>query len=478
MSEVGQVRIAVLGAGPGGYVAALRAAKRGAQVTLIEKDLVGGVCLNRGCIPTKTLLASVEAYVHAKSGDEYGFSVTGEVRPDFVRMMQRKQEVVSRLREGIETLLKKAKVKLVRGYGRLLPLDAGQGSSGGSATFRIAVDTAEGSEVIEADKVILATGSEPVYLPIFDFSHPSILTSTEALELTQIPQSLVIVGAGVIGCEFASLFADLGTQVTMVEMMSQMLPTEDKRVAKQLQTVFRKRGISVLLETKVERVVEYASDHVVLELSDGSQLAAEKVLVSVGRKPNSRGIGLEELGVEVDPRGFVVVNDYLETSVPGIYAIGDLNGGLMLAHVASHEGMVAADNCLGSNRTRDLRSTPSCVYCRPEVASVGLNADQAAQEGYDVATGTFRFGALGKALALGEETGYVQIVADKATDRVLGAVMMGPHVTDLVHEVAVAVHCGLTVRQLGETIHGHPTLAEAVMEALHDVHGESVHVAS
>ena len=475
MSEANPVRVAVLGAGPGGYVAALRAAKRGAQVTLIEKDLVGGVCLNRGCIPTKTLLASVEAFVLAKAGDEFGFVVTGDVRPDISRMRQRKEQVVSRLREGIETLLKKAKVRLVHGNGRLLPATGPE--SPATPRFSLEVETAQGREVIEADKVILATGSEPVLLPIFDFSHPSILTSTEALELTEIPQTLVIVGAGVIGCEFASLFSDLGSQVTMVEMMPQMLPTEDKRVAKQLQTIFRKRGISVLLETRVERVIEYASDHVVLELSSGSQLAAEKVLVSVGRKPNSYGIGLEELGVEVDSRGFITVNDYLETTVPGIYAVGDVNGGLMLAHVASHEGMVAADNCLGASRARDLRSTPSCVYSRPEVASVGLNADQASEAGYEVITGTFRFGALGKALALGEDTGYVQIVADKATDRVLGAVMMGPHVTDLVHEVAVAVHCGLTVRQLGETIHGHPTLAEAVMEALHDAHGESVHVA-
>lgn len=465
------VRLVVLGAGPGGYVAALRAAQRGAAVALVEKDQVGGTCLNRGCIPTKALLASAEALVHARSGAEFGFQVSGEIVPDLSRMMERKEEIVARLRAGIEMLLKKAGVQVVRGSGRLLPPAEG-------AVHRVAVETESGPVVLEADRVILATGSEPAFLPMFDFGHPAILTSTEALQLAEIPQSLLIVGAGVIGCEFASLFADLGTQVTMVEMMAQMLPTEDKRVAKQLQSAFAKRGIQVRLKTSVESIVEYRKDGVVARLSDGELVAAEKVLVSVGRLPNTRDIGLEEVGVETNERGYILVDEYLETSVPGIYAVGDVNGGLMLAHVASYEGLVAVENCLGRRCACDLRSTPSCVYCRPEVASVGLNADRAAEAGYEVATGTFRFGALGKALAVGEELGYVQLVAEKRTDRVLGAVMMGPHVTDLVHEVAVAVQNELTVEQLGATIHGHPTLSEAVMEAAHDVHKESVHIAS
>jgi len=267
----------------------------------------------------------------------------------------------------------------------------------------------------------------------------------------------------------------------MVEMMPQMLPLEDNRLAKQFQGVYRKRGIQVLLKTKVERIVEYASDHVVAELSDGSQVTAEKVLVSVGRRPNSAGIGLEEVGVAVDSRGFIVVDEHLETNVPGIFAIGDVNGGIMLAHVASHEAFVAVDNCLAARpedrRSRDLRSTPSCTYSHPEVASVGLNEQQAAEAGHRPVTGTYRFPGLGKAIAIGEEVGYVQLIADEDTDVVLGASMMGPHVTDVIHEVAVAVQNGLTVSQLGETIHAHPTLAEAVMEAAHDVHGESVHVA-
>lgn len=467
-------KIVVLGSGPGGYVAALRAARHGAAVTLVERDLVGGTCLNRGCIPTKALLASSEALAKARAGKEFGFEVTGEVRPDFAGMMARKDRVVSQIRDSVEVLLKKAKVQLVRGTGRLAPGD-------GAAAYTVLVDSDGGTLAIAADKVVIATGSEPARLPMFDFDHPAILTSTSALQLEKIPASLLIVGAGAIGCEFASFFAELGTQLTMVEMMAQMLPLEDNRLAKQFQGVYRKRGIQVLLKTKVESILEYAADHVVAKLSDGSEVTAEKVLVSVGRKPNTAGLGLETVGVETDGRGFVTVDEYLETTAPGIYAVGDVNGGIMLAHVASHEAFVAVDNCLATRledrRMRDLRSTPSCTYSHPEVASVGLSEEQALAKGHQPVTGTYRFPALGKAVAIGEDVGYVQLLADKETDILLGASMMGPHVTDIIHEIAIAVQNGLTVSQVGSTIHAHPTIAEAVMEAAHDVHGESVHVA-
>jgi dihydrolipoamide dehydrogenase len=458
-------RIVVLGSGPGGYVAALRAARHGAAVTLVEKGLIGGTCLNRGCIPTKALLASAEALARARSGVEYGFSVSGEVRPDLARMMERKNGVVTRIRESVEVLLKKAKVEVILGTGHLAPGN------------HVLVDTDAGMSALEADRIIIATGSEPALPPMFDFSHPAILTSTAALELDRIPESMLIVGAGAIGCEFASFFAELGTQITMVEMMPQMLPLEDERLAKQFQGVYRKRGIQVLLKTKVETIAQYANDHVLAKLSDGSEIRAEKVLVSVGRKPNSSDLGLETVGVQTDGRGYILVDEYLETTAPDIYAIGDVNGGQMLAHVASHEALVAADNCLGVRRARDLRSTPSCTYSHPEVASVGLNEKQALERGYQPVTGTYRFPALGKAIAMGEDVGYVRLIADKETDLILGASMMGPHVTDVIHEVALAIQNGLTVNQLGDTIHAHPTIAEAVMEAAHDVHGESVHVA-
>ncbi len=457
-------RIVILGAGPGGYVAALRAARLGAAVTLVEKGLVGGTCLNRGCIPTKALLASAEALARARSGEEYGFAVAGPVHPDIERMMQRKDRIVEQLRAGVETLLKRAGVSLVRGTARL----SGPGA--------VAVDTGTSTLSMEADKIVIATGSEPARLPGFDFGHRCILTSTGALELHEIPDSLLIVGAGVIGAEFASFFAELGTAVTMVEMMPQMLPQEGRRLAKQFQGLYRKRGIQVLLNTKVDAVTEYAEGHATARLSDGQELTVSKILISVGRQPNTSGIGLEAAGVETDGRGYVVVDEYLETTAPGIYAIGDVNGGLLLAHVASYEAGVAVENCLGGRRARDLRVVPSCTYSFPEVASVGLSEDQAREKGYEPVTGTYRFAALGKALAMGEEVGYVQLVADKDSDLLLGASMMGPHVTDVIHEVAVAVQNGLSVRQLGNTIHAHPTIAEAVMEAAHDVHAESVHV--
>jgi dihydrolipoamide dehydrogenase len=460
-----RVRIIIIGGGPGGYVAALRAAQRGAEVTLVEKGLLGGTCLNRGCIPTKALLASAQALRTARSGAEFGFSTAGPVEPDFPRMMQRKTEIVAKLRDGVHLLCKRAHVKLVEGRGRI------------AAPGRVDVETVDGTVTLEADKVIVATGSEPAEPPFFDFTQPTVLTSTSALELTSIPASLLIVGAGAIGCEFAGVFSELGTDITIVEMMPQMLPLEYRRLAKQFEGVYKKLGIKVKLSTKVESIAEYRPDSLTAILTGGEQVTAERMLVSIGRRPNTEDIGLETVGVEVDARGYIVVNEKLETTAPGFYAIGDANGGILLAHVASHEGLVAVENCMGGSRERELDLVPSATYTMPEVASIGLTEDQALEQGHRPVTGTFRFGLLGKAMALGETVGYIQIVADHDTDLVLGANMMGQHVTDLIHEVALAMRHGITARQLGDTIHAHPTMAEAVMEAAHDVHGESVHVA-
>lgn len=463
MSEA--TRIVIIGGGPGGYVAGIRAAQRGADVTVIEQDLIGGTCLNRGCIPTKAILGSVEALHKARSGDEFGFSVGGAIEPDFARIMERKNEISKKLRDGIIALFKRGKVKRIEGRGRIV------------SPGKVEVETGDGVESVEADKIIIATGSEPAELPFFDFSQPTVLNSTDALEMEEIPESLLIIGAGVIGCEFASIFSELDTDITMVEMMPQMLPLEDKRLAKQFQSIFRKKGINVMLKSKVESVADYGPDSITVNLEGGEQVTAEKMLVSIGRRPNTQDLGLENVDVEMDERGYVKVNDRLETSAEDIYAIGDVNGGILLAHVASAEGLVAVENCLGAKEERNLNVVPSCIYTMPEIASVGLNEDQAREEGYEPVTGTFRLGASGKAMAIGEDVGFIQIVADDKTDKVLGANMMGPHVTDLIHEIAVAVRNGLTVKDVGDTIHAHPTVGEAVMEACHDVHGESVHVA-
>jgi len=298
------------------------------------------------------------------------------------------------------------------------------------------------------------------------------------LELEEIPSSLLIVGAGAIGSEFLSIFMGLGTKVTMVEMMPQILPAEDPRIAKQLQGAFRKAGAEVLVKTKVERVVDYGERSITVELTGGAQVTADKLLVSIGRRPNSDDLGLEAAGVEVDARGFVKVDSQLRTTAAGVYAVGDITGGMLLAHVAYYEGVLAAENCLGGSRERDLRLVPRCVYSIPELAAIGLSEGQAREEGFDPVTGAFRLAALGKALTLGESQGFVQLVVDRRTDKILGANMMGAHMTDVIHEVAVAMAAGITCRDLAHVIHAHPTIAEAVMEAAAEAHGESVHVAS
>ena len=458
-------RIVIVGGGPGGYVAALRAAQLGADVTVVEKDLLGGTCLNRGCIPTKTLIASAQALASARQGDEYGFRLSGEVVPDWMAMQARKDRVVARLRDGIHLLFKKGGVKLVTGCGSLVRPNL------------VRVQAEDGVREVEADAVILATGSEPARPPFLDFSEACVVDSTRLLESTTVPASLLVLGGGPIGCEFATLFAELGAKVTLVELLPHVLPQEDVRLARQFQSLLRKRGIEVRVGARIDRVLRYDPDQVTVLLDAGDNLRAEKILVAVGRSPNTSALGLELLGVACDKRGYILVNERMETSVPGLYAVGDVTGGPLLAHVATHEGEVAAENCLGAGRERNLRVVPLCVYAAPEIARVGLTEAEARDAGFSPITGTFRFGALGKALALGEEQGYVQVVADEQSDILLGAAMMGPHVTDVIHEVAVALEAGFTARRLGDVIHAHPTIAEAVMEAARDVHGESVHVA-
>ena len=461
------LRLIVIGGGPGGYTAALRAAQLGAEVTLVEKGQIGGTCLNRGCIPTKALLSSVEALGKARSGGDFGFTGAEGAVPDFSRMQERKNDIVSRLRDGVSLLLRKRNVTVAAGSAHL----TGPGS--------VEVASQDGRLILEADRVILATGAEPAMPPFFDFSHHAVVTSTELLELEEIPSSLLIVGAGAIGSEFLSIFTGLGTKVTMVEMMPQILPVEDPRVAKQLQGAFRKAGAEVLVKTKVERVVDYGERRsITVELTGGTRVTAEKLLVSIGRRPNSDDLGLEAAGVEVDARGFVKVDGQLRTTAPGVFAVGDITGGMLLAHVAYYDGVLAAENSLGGSRERDLRLVPRCVYSIPELAAVGLSEEQAREEGFDPITGTFRLAALGKALALGESQGFVQLVVDRLTDTILGANMMGAHMTDVIHEVAVAMAAGITCRDLAHVIHAHPTIAEAVMEAAAEAHGESVHVAS
>ncbi|GKZ03814.1 dihydrolipoyl dehydrogenase [Paraclostridium bifermentans] len=458
------MKVAVIGGGPGGYVAAIKAAMLGAEVTVIEKRKVGGTCLNVGCIPTKALLASSSLISSIKEAKDFGIHINGEVESNFNDIMNRKNKVVSQLISGIEFLFEKRGIKLVNGFGKLVD------------TNKIEVNKEDGSkELVEADKIILANGSQPVILPMFPYDGDKIITSDEALNLKDVPKSLLIVGGGVIGCEFGQFFRALGTEVTIVEMFDQLLPLEDKDVAKQLQRQFKKDKIKVMTGVKIEKC-EIVDNEVVATLSNGKEVKAEKALLSIGRKPYLDNSGIEDIGIELE-RGKVIVNENLETNVKGIYAIGDIINTPFLAHVASKEGLVAAQNAVcGNSKTVNYAAVPRCVYTEPEVAGVGKTEKELQENGIEYNTGQFDFRALGKAQAIGHFQGFIKILADK-NDKIIGASIVGPHATDLLTELSLAVHLGLTVEEVGDVIHAHPTLSEGIMEALHDVHGECVHAA-
>lgn len=457
------MRLAIIGAGPGGYVAAIRAAQLGAQVTVIEDTDVGGTCLNRGCIPTKALLASAEALLKAKELEDFGIELKGEVLPNLQKIMQRKEKVVGTLVKGIRGLFKSWGINLIEGKGMLLSPE------------RIEIEKKDGSiDVIEADRIIIATGSRPAQLPRFPIDGTHVLSSDDALSLTSIPKSMVIIGAGVIGCEFACIFSALGTQITMVEMMPRAVSTEDIEISELLERELKKKKIKLLTNIGVEKV-EGRADGVHITLQGGSELVAEKVLVSIGRALNSEGIGLEACGIKKGPRGEILVNEKMETNISGIYAIGDVTGGILLAHVASAEGLVAAANACGHEAKMDYSVVPAAIFTSPEIASVGIRQQQAEEKGIEINIGRFQFRGLGKAHAMGEISGFIKIIADADTDKVIGAHIIGPHASDLIHEIALAMKAGIKSRDIAHTIHAHPTLAEGIMEAAEDVHGMAIH---
>ncbi len=458
------MRLTIIGAGPGGYVAALRAAQLGAQVTVIEKEEVGGTCLNWGCIPTKTLIASLEILQKARNSAEYGIEVSGSVVPNLTKIMERKNRVVATQVKGIRSLFKSWGIALVEGKGTIL------------SPQRTAVEKADASsDTIESDRIIIATGSKPANLPAFPFDGQNILSSDDAVGLSVIPKSLIIIGAGVIGCEFACIFRELGTEVTMLELLPRAVSTEDPEMSDILERELKKKKINLFTGVTVQRV-EKQPDGVHAYLKEGREFVAEKLLVSIGRTFNTEGVGLEAVGVARGKRGEIVVDERMETNIKGIYAIGDVVGGLLLAHVASKEGIVAAYNACGVEKKIDYSVVPAGIFTSPEIGSVGLREHQASEKGVEIKTGHFPFRALGKAHAIGQIAGMVKIVADAHTDRVLGVHIIGPHATDLVHEGALAMKAGLTVREVANMIHSHPTLSEGLMEAAEDLHGEAIHV--
>jgi dihydrolipoamide dehydrogenase len=454
--------VVIIGAGPGGYVAALRAAQRGAAVCLVEKDTVGGTCLNRGCIPSKALIHSAGLWKRAREGAAFGVTAA-DWAFDWAMAQARKSQIVGTQVKGVQTLLSAAKVTVKRGTGRVVDART------------ITVMSNGGTETVSAKAIILATGSEPRGVPGIAFDNECVLSSTEALQMAVLPKTFLIVGGGVIGMEFASMLSSLGTTVTVVEMLAQVLPMEDPMLVRVLQGALQKQGVTFHVNTKVEKV-ERTTTGVRVEISGGAAVEAERVLVATGRSLNSASLGLDAVGVEVE-RGAVRVNERMETSVPGIYAIGDVTGESLLAHAASMQGLVAAANATGGSATMDYSAVPNCVYTDPEIASVGLSEAKAKEKGMAVKVGRFAFAALGKAMCIGETQGMVKVIVDAQSDVVLGVGIVGPHATDLIAEGVLAVRHGLTAAQLGEALHAHPTLAEAVGEAVHDAHGHAIHKA-
>ncbi len=463
--------IAILGAGPGGYVAAIRAAQLGARVTVVERHALGGVCLNWGCIPSKALLSVVELGDKLKKAEELGLVLPGPARYDPARMVARKNKVVAGLVKGIATLFKAWHIEVAEGRGELLDART------------LAVTAADGStRRVEADAVIIATGSSWPQLAEFPVDGKQIITSKQALDLDTVPQRMVILGGGVEGCECATLFSGLGTQVTLVELLPRVLPLEDEDVSAAVARELKKRGVEVKTGTTI-KAVERRPEGMAARLSDGTSVETDQLLVSIGRGFHSQGIGLERVGVALGRRGEIVVNDRMETNVPGLYAIGDVVGRAMLAHVASAQGKVAVDNIMGRDSRINYDVIPAGIFTLPEVGRVGLTEQQARERaqaaGRDpekaVRVGRFRHVALGKAQAIGETAGFFKLIADHESERILGAHIVGAHAADLVHEAALAMEMGATVEQLARMIHAHPTLAEGLMEAAEDAEGLAIH---
>jgi len=459
------VKLAILGSGPGGYVAAIRAAQLGAQVSIIEDGDVGGTCLNWGCIPTKAIIASTDLFAKVRNLDDFGIELKGTIVPNLSRIIDRKNKVITTLTKGIKGLFKSWGIVLKHGRGVLL------------SPREIAVTLKDGScETIVADRIIIATGSRPSDIPTLPFDGRHVISSKEALEIRDIPKSLLIVGAGVIGCEFACIFCELGSEVTIVEALSNAVSTEDRDISGILEKELKKRKIKLITRTTVEKT-GIQEDGVHALLSDGKEVVAEKVLVSVGRRLNSDGIGAEQVGISTGSKGEILVNERMETNIPGIYAIGDITGRMLLAHKASAEGIVAAENIMDIPCAMDYSVIPAAIFTSPEIASVGLREQHAEEQGIAFRKGVFPFRALGKAHAMGEISGMIKILSDASTDRIIGAHIIGPHASDLIHEAAVAMKAGLPAKGLAETIHAHPTLSEGMMEAAGDTHGQAIHLA-
>jgi len=460
--------LVVIGSGPGGYVAAIRASQLGMSVACVEAEKLGGVCLNIGCIPTKAMLTSALLVNEMKDAGKHGIHAM-EVTFDLGPAQERSRAVADQMTKGVGFLFKKNKVTHLTGYGRL------QGKG------KVEVEAADGKKtVLEASHVIVATGSRPRDLPVLKIDEDRVWSSTGALMQKKAPGSLLIVGAGAIGMEFADIYASYGTKVTIVEALDRILPLEDAEISKLMERTYKKRGIDIHTSARLEKA-EIVEGGVNVTFKDAKgtahELEVEYVLSAVGRVPNSQGLGLETAGVKVDERGFVVVDDHLRTNVPGIYAIGDVTGHQLLAHKASHEGIVCVEHIAGKGHgTVDYGNVPNCTYCHPEVASVGLTEEQAKAEGFAIEVGKLPWVAIGRAVAQGHANGFVKIIRDKKYSEILGAHIVGPHATELIAEFVLGRHLESTVEELEKAIHPHPTLSEGVSEGALAALGRPIHI--
>ncbi|MEG1412291.1 MAG: dihydrolipoyl dehydrogenase [Acidaminococcaceae bacterium] len=457
--------VCVIGAGTAGYVAAIRAAQLGAKVLLVEKGDLGGVCLNRGCIPTKTLLKSAEKWQELQHCEEYGLFIS-EYAYDWEKVMERKNNVIYQLRSGVEKLLKANKVEVVDGSAHFVD----------QHSIHLVTDNPDHERTITADKIIIATGSKPAMPPIPGGDTTGVINSDEILRLGEVPESIIIIGAGAVGIEFAGIYANFGCAVTVVEMAPTVLPLSDSDLQKRMALALRKQYITTKTGAMVKGIKRGLEGlDVTLELKGKTEvISAEKVLVATGRVPVMATEELTKLGVDYTKRG-ITVNAQMETSVAGIYAIGDVTGLSMLAHSAAHQGLVAAENVCGGQRTMDYNAIPSCIFTSPEIAAVGLTEQECVAAGKEIVINKFNFAGNGKAITMGQTEGLVKFIADKNTHEIIGCHIMGAHASDLIMEGVVAVTNHLTAEELDRCIHPHPTLSEACGEALMGLFGNMVH---
>ncbi|GHI01042.1 dihydrolipoyl dehydrogenase [Neobacillus kokaensis] len=466
--------LVIVGGGTGGYVAAIRASQLGLKTAIVEKGKLGGTCLHKGCIPSKALLRSAEVFATIKRGEDFGV-VANDITLNFAKVQERKTGIINQLHKGVQHLMKQGKIDVYEGLGRILGPSIFSPMPG---TISVEMNNGAENEMLIPKNVIIATGSRPRTLPGLEVDGEIVFTSDEALEMETLPGSIIIVGGGVIGIEWASMLSDFGVEVMVIEYADRIIPTEDHEISKEMLRLLKRKGIKVVTGAKVlpETLVKDTGVTISAEVKgEVKEFKAEKMLVSVGRQANIEGIGLDNTEIQID-KGYIATNKFFQTKESHIYAIGDCIGGLQLAHVASHEGIIAVEHIAGKHpMPLDYRLVSRCIYSNPEVSSVGVTEAEAIEKGHKVKVGKFSFKAIGKALVFGESDGFVKVIADEETDDLLGVHMIGPHVTDMISEAGLAMVLDAVPWEIAQTIHPHPTLSEAIGEAALAVDGKAIH---